>query len=121
MNKCTCYCTGGRILYDHMGFKTYTESYGYCNGTKEREECSCGGDRTKCEFYPEVRERALKEQKLKFGEWISVEDRLPESNSPCLVCKRNSFTGYRWIEVGYYQENKNITHWQPLPELPKGE
>lgn len=28
-----------------------------CYGTKEREECSCGGDKRKCNFYPEYRER----------------------------------------------------------------
>lgn len=26
-----------------------------CWGTKECEECSCGGDETKCTFYPEKR------------------------------------------------------------------
>jgi len=28
---------------------------GVCLGTKEREECDCGGDKTKCTFYPEKR------------------------------------------------------------------
>ena len=28
-----------------------------CYGTKEREECTCGGDMRKCDFYEEVRER----------------------------------------------------------------
>lgn len=32
-----------------------------CRGTKECDECLCEGDRTKCDFYPEVREKALKE------------------------------------------------------------
>ena len=31
-----------------------------CNGTKEREECSCDGDESKCNFYPEKR----KEKKM---------------------------------------------------------
>lgn len=26
-----------------------------CNGTRECEECSCDGDTTKCDFYPEKR------------------------------------------------------------------
>lgn len=30
-----------------------------CWGTKEREVCSCGGDTTKCTFYPEIRLEAL--------------------------------------------------------------
>lgn len=31
----------------------YHEEHGYpeCWGTKERETCSCGGDKTKCTFY----------------------------------------------------------------------
>lgn len=36
----------------------------HCWGTKECEECKCGGDRSKCDFYPEVREEAEKEQKI---------------------------------------------------------
>lgn len=31
---------------------------GVCWGTRETDECSCGGDRTKCDFYPEVRAKA---------------------------------------------------------------
>ena len=27
-----------------------------CYGTKEREPCACGGDKRKCDFYPELRE-----------------------------------------------------------------
>lgn len=26
-----------------------------CWGTREKDECSCGGDRARCDFYPEVR------------------------------------------------------------------
>lgn len=36
----------------------------HCWGTKECEECKCGGDRSKCDFYPEVRKEAEKEQKI---------------------------------------------------------
>lgn len=28
---------------------------GVCNGTREREQCKCGGDTKKCDFYEEVR------------------------------------------------------------------
>lgn len=27
------------------------EEYGVCWGTKEQDECSCGGDKCKCDFY----------------------------------------------------------------------
>lgn len=31
-----------------------------CNGTRERDECFCGGDPSKCDFYPKKREVANK-------------------------------------------------------------
>lgn len=38
--------------------QTVQPSYRYqCWGTKECEECSCGGDQTKCDFYPEKRKK----------------------------------------------------------------
>ena len=43
MAKCDCY-------FQH-GLKFL------CYGTKEMEECSCGGDESKCDFYPEKRKQ----------------------------------------------------------------
>lgn len=57
-NKCDCYETVERLRYTPFYTFAYYETVGICNGTKEREECSCGGDRTKCNFYPEVRDKA---------------------------------------------------------------
>lgn len=42
---------------------------GYCNGTRERDVCSCGGDERYCSFYPEKRKKAL----MKFDEEMSKE------------------------------------------------
>lgn len=49
------------------------------------------------------------------SEWISVKDRLPEEQ------------GY-YIDIVYFRGktkwakgNERVTHWMPLPELPKGE
>ena len=41
---------------------SYTPYYGEsrCLGTKEVETCSCGGDESKCDFYPEKRKAAQK-------------------------------------------------------------
>lgn len=41
---------------------SYTTYYGEsrCLGTKEVETCSCGGDESKCNFYPEKRKAAEK-------------------------------------------------------------
>lgn len=63
MNKCDGYRTIERLRYTPFGNYKYYATIGVCNGTKERDECSCGGDRTKCDFYPEVREKAFNEQK----------------------------------------------------------
>lgn len=37
----------GRSPVDYI-----VEDQSYCAGTKERESCTCGGDRRKCDFYP---------------------------------------------------------------------
>ena len=34
-----------------------------CYGTKEVEECSCGGDESKCDFYPEKRKQKMATEK----------------------------------------------------------
>ena len=62
MEKCTCY----HEEYETIGWFGPDEKIRKlrkrCNGTKERDECSCGGDITKCDFYPEIREKAKKEK-----------------------------------------------------------
>ena len=69
MKKCDCYREGIKAeprYSQHTG--TYVGAvdvkYEYCVGTKEIDECSCNGDRAKCDFYPEVREEAIKEEKI---------------------------------------------------------
>ena len=49
MAKCDCY-------FQH-GLKFL------CYGTKEMEECSCGGDKSKCDFYPEKRQQKTANKK----------------------------------------------------------
>ena len=48
------------LCYTPFYTQAYYKMISFCNGTKEREECSCGGDRTKCDFYSEIRERERK-------------------------------------------------------------
>lgn len=70
--------------------------------------------------------------------WISVKDRLPEED---MYYKAHGFYGQvtDWylaynnkINIAYMDKDgdwvsefdgiaKNVTHWQPLPELPEGE
>ena len=45
MVDCSCY----------QDKKNFLGKRGVCWGTKEREACSCGGDASKCDFYPEKR------------------------------------------------------------------
>ena len=80
MNICNCYCEEEYYAGWFGPDKPVLVKRSVCNGTRERDICSCCGDRTRCDFYPEVREKALKEIEPKFGEWISVKDSLPEKD-----------------------------------------
>lgn len=69
------------------------------------------------------------------GEWISVEERLPDPTKNVLVCK--TFRGKPYIDIGCVKDAETcccasdefiikpwlhkLTHWMPLPEPPKGE
>lgn len=108
--------------------KQVTETRAYCNGTREHEMCTCGGDRRKCDFYADVRKEArdefckiaAKEKSIpKSGEWISVERQEPPTNKEVLVHtnKGKIFTYSLGIGEGF----SDVTHWMPLPEPPKGE
>jgi hypothetical protein len=66
-------------------------------------------------------------------DWISVKDRLPEDD--CLVLIYHTNFGYEaqqavyafhsdtnnWSDVNldYWLEANDVTHWQPLPEPPE--
>ncbi len=49
--KCNCY----------HAEKNWIGGIGVCWGTKEMEPCSCGGNKSKCDFYPEVRVSVIDE------------------------------------------------------------
>lgn len=53
MIKCKCWELTDKRMYGD-GYN-YTVPIQICNGTKEREGCSCNGDESKCNFYPEKR------------------------------------------------------------------
>lgn len=64
MNKCDCYCEDikaepryNQYTGDYVG--SVDVKFAYCIGTKEQDECSCGGDHAKCDFYHEIREKAV--------------------------------------------------------------
>ena len=43
---------------------------GVCFGTKEVDQCSCDGDERRCDFYPEVRQRAMQKMHGRLGDPI---------------------------------------------------
>ena len=69
MKKCDCYHTQPKTRYTYNPITgqpiAHDIEVGVCWGTKETDECSCNGDRTKCDFYPEVRKKARKEFECK--------------------------------------------------------
>ena len=65
-------------------------------------------------------------------EWIPVEDRLPEVGGYVVcIAKRNPFSRFMpmvariekngWVNPITEQYISEVTHWMPLPHLPKGE
>ena len=64
-------------------------------------------------------------------EWISVKDRLPEVGGYVVcIAKRNPFSRFMpmvariekngWVNPMTEQYISEVTHWMPMPELPKG-
>ena len=77
MKKCNCYHIQSekRYIYDRNTGEPmpYIVDQGVCFGTKECDHCSCGGDMTKCDFYPEVRKKAeKKEEKYVSGVPVNI-------------------------------------------------
>ena len=75
MNKC-CECYFEQETIDYYSLNLDRRLIGRCNGTKERDECRCGGNPAKCDFYPEVREKANQQtqeyrdvKELEFYRW----------------------------------------------------
>lgn len=62
------------------------------------------------------------------GRWISVEERLPECGSLCMVLRFDYVTSTPFVDLLWFDGewwnrihhgNYAVTHWMPLPELPK--
>ena len=62
--KCDCYSEEEQIIGWHTPVDPKIKIVYRCNGTRERDECSCGGDRAKCDFYPEIRAKNLTKKEL---------------------------------------------------------
>ena len=70
MKKCDSYMKMIEIRFDPVENEMKTRTYGRCLGTKEIDECKCGGDTTNCDFYPEKRRSSS--NKSKIGDSIIV-------------------------------------------------
>lgn len=72
---------------------------------------------------------------LEQTKWISVKDRLPDTDDWVLVCKKTIETGYTSMAVDrcsmtvggdrmwlaeYATWKQVVSHWMPLPQPPKG-
>ena len=69
MEKCDCYET----RTETAGPWKNNYLYGVCLGTREVEMCNCGGDESKCTFYPEKRKAA--EKKMNTAEmWLKAQE-----------------------------------------------
>lgn len=68
-NKCKCYHTQKKLRYTYNPITgspiPHDIEVGVCWGTKETDECNCGGDETQCDFYPEVRKKGRKNVSIK--------------------------------------------------------
>lgn len=68
MKKCECYHARERAVYNsYTESRTYIETEGECWGTPERDICYCKGDKCKCDYYPYIKQKALKEKQSKKG------------------------------------------------------
>lgn len=103
MNKCDYYNEQTKIIGWLGPDEFIRKTVCVCNGTREQDVCSCGGDRTKCDFYPEVRQKENKPMKAKIvveGKEFPIEILDPELEK--LIKPQKRKTGYERVEDGEY-------------------
>lgn len=100
MKICNCY-DETEIVYNFFGVKQPRIIH-RCLGTKECDECSCGGNRAKCDFYPEIREKAQNEVSSETSEQQVLckqgEKKMKDVNS-IAICRDNFPTKEEWMDA----------------------
>lgn len=128
MDKCECWELRKTIVGWHDKSPLYGQyTKQICNGTKEREECTCGGNVTECNFYPEKR---------KEGKTLNTAEMFIRANKDGKTYKCG---GMRYNkEDGFYNSNNKMLwsagsfnyvndifklNWEPKPdnEMTKSE
>ena len=122
MMQCDCYIEDRQLADYTPLMKPIYKTVSLCFGTRERDRCSCGGDRTKCDFYPEIREKAKNElvkNNSKIGEdylVVTYDCSLRDVPTLCVASKEgekvqllNMIQGNRAIEI--YNELMGIKAW----------
>lgn len=104
-----------------------------CVDGETHKDCSSRGDETKCELYPERRKNAQERLEAELSrrvaaKWFDFEKQKPVHGDCVLgIDTEGQFDVYQYSEewsgclMKYDGIVKvfNITHWMPLPELPK--
>ena len=75
--------------------------------------------------YIEILEDYNREIFERMPKWVSVKERLPENGGVYLCCLNNEFRticyfyGEQWDDLESAYVTHLVTHWMPLPNLPK--
>lgn len=113
MEKCKCWEETKRIVgwyRDEPMHKTVQ----ICNGTKECEECSCDGNKSKCNFYPENRKESKTMNTAEM--WIKAQE--DGKSYYCGDVEYQKDIGL--VEIGT-QERWPLNAWTSLDKLMKEE
>lgn len=104
--------------------------YGGWEAAYRCQACRARSPLVKCDTRSEAAERTKEKALRGSTDWISVKDRLPGSDEEVLVCLRHGsyelgrYTNGSWESL-YLSDfdigGIDVTHWMPLPGLPKEE
>lgn len=104
MEKCNCYET----RTETAGPWKNNYLYGVCLGTREVEMCNCGGDESKCTFYPEKRKKA--EKKMNTAEmWLKAQE---DGEAYITIDGDASYS----VTDGFIMENLHVSNTQTLSD-----